>query len=399
MVNFSFHKRGDRLLFILALAVLAGALLSLAVRPRRAKEAGQENATPEIVFTHWWQDDLEKEALLELIRDFESTSRDFKITLYARSYEDLRFGLFNPAVDSPADIVSLDPLWVPELKKRGVLDYAEKPLLSFLNVLYYNTGILTQAGFSRPPKTRGEFLACARAVTAMDGNHWGLALGGGSSRGMFNDVYPWFWSAGQVLIEEGKPVINTRAVTESLSFLATLNSESLIVPGALSAGTERKLDDFISGRTAFMIASAADIELMRERMGESAFGITSVPVPDNYAGRSFYAITGWTAGIHSASAYKEEARIFIDFLAANASRLQEKIPGNGAMPSPDPFYSKIWDIAISAESAEDFFGMAGEHELQEIFREELAGIFSGSTSPAGAAASIQDKWTVLLSSM
>jgi ABC-type glycerol-3-phosphate transport system substrate-binding protein len=133
-------------------------------------------------------------------------------------------------------------------------------------------------------------------------------------------------------------------------------------------------------------------------MGDDAFSITSVPSPDNYTGKNLFAAAGWTAGVYSASDHKEAARLFTAFLAGKASFLSDKagIPETGATPPADPFYSKLWDITISGEIAQDFYGLSGEHELEEIFREELLALFEGKSSPADAASAIQKRWTTVL---
>jgi len=416
MKDFDFRKHGDKLLFALALAVLV--LVVFRSFDRRITQV----AAPRIVFTQWWQNELRLDVLRELIEEFESLHGGIKIVLKEKSYEELRFELFNPAgFDKtnapPGDVFALENLWVPELLKREVIESASLPLLSFINVLYYNVNILKETGFSRPPKTRAEFLACARAVAGKEENHGDLvsgsspsapglfpvsalsiALGGNSFRGIYDDVYPWIWAAGAQLIKDGKPNVNSRPVVESFSFLAALNSEDLIAADAFFTDSQKKLDDFISGRTAFMIAGTKDIRLVRERMGDEAFGITTVPSPDNFAGDSFFASAGWAAGIYSGSSHKEEARLFVAFLSGKASLLSDKAGATPAVPPPvsDPFNSKVWDIAINGEEAQDFSGLAGEHELEEIFREELIALFAGKNSAADAAAAIQEKWQAVL---
>lgn len=418
----AFQKYGDKLLFVLGLAVLVMILFSAG-----GEKAIAAVAAPSVVFTQWRQDDFEKETLRNLVQEFENLHGGIKIVLKDAAYEDVRSELFdsellNPAGSektkaSPGDILALDPLWVPELVKRGIIEneQGEKPrtsglessLLSFIDVLYYNVGMLKDSGFTRPPKTRGEFLSYARAVAAAEKNRagsapgsvFGLALGGSSSRGIYDDVYPWIWAAGAQLIREGKPAVNSRPVVECLAFLASLNSEGLVIPGALSAGAEEKLEDFTAGRAAFMIAPAGDIEFVKEHMGDGAFGISSVPQPDNYAGKTFYGTAGWTVGIYSGSAHKEEAELFAAFLAEKTALLSEQTkaaPGATTPAAPDPLYSKVWDIAIAGESARDFSGLPGEYQLEGIFREELSALFAGEASPAEAAAAIQEKWNTVL---
>ena len=399
----NFWKHGDKLLFVLALAVLVTALFS-----QSWGKTIREAVAPSMVFVQWWQDDNEKKALGKLIQEFENLHTGIKVVLKTMPYEDVRSELFDPGETPPGDIFALDPLWVPELIKKGTIENSAQetgaPLLSFIDVLYYNVEILKKAGFTHPPKTRSEFLTYVRALTPKQENSSSpapdkiraIAMDLNGSRGIYDDVYPWIWSAGTQLIKDGKPVINSRPVIESLSFLASLNSEGFIASNPSSGGGGNKLDDFIAGRAAFMIAPVKDIKPVKERMGDGAFGISSIPIPDNYTGNSFYGSAGWTAGVYSASTHKEEANLFTAFLAEKAPLLSEvtnAIPANDApAAAADPLYSKAWDIAIAGESINDFSGLSGENNLEAIFREELSALFAGKSTADYTAAAIQKRW-------
>ena len=385
MRDFILKKYGDSLLFALALAVLATVLFNSLV-----KKPGEE-PVPVVVFSHWWQDDIGDEFLQNLVEEFESQHVGIRIILNGKSYEELRLELFSTAPlneTRPGDVFALDSLWVPGLVQRERIESAAPPMFSFINVLYYNIGILTEAGFTRPPKTRSEFLRYARALANKPYSALGLALDENNSRAMHDEVYPWLWAAGAQLIRDGKPVVNSRPVSDSLAFLASLNSEGLITPGAFHTDTQKKLEDFISGRTAFMIAPTRYIGFIRERMGDEAFSFTSIPVADNQAAGPFLASSAWTVGIHADSAHREEARLFAAFLAG-------KISPPADAPAPDTFYSKVWDISLSGEAAQDFSGLAVNHELDEIFREGLLSLFAG-TAAAEAAGVIQAGWQNIL---
>jgi len=394
MRNFGFRKFGDNLLFALGLAVLVAALFySLSRRDR-------EPAPVNIVFSQWWQEDLEENTLQNLIAEFESLHQGIRITLNEVSYEDLRSDLFNSAGfdenQAPADVLALDPVWIPKLLEKGVIESPQAPILSFINVLYYNIEILAAAGLTRPPRTRTEFLTTARAVAA-NGQAAVLRLGVNSSRSVFDDVYPWIWAAGIPLITNGNPVVTSAPVVQSLAFLASLNSEGLIAPNAFSADNEKKLESFLSGETAFMIAPTRYIALVREHMGDDAFSVTSVPALDNQTAQPLFASVEWTLGVHSNSARKEEARLFTAFLAGKAPSILYNARGAvPASPVPDPFYAKIWEIALAGEIARDFSGIAAEHDLEKIFREELSSLFAEQASPATAAAAIQQRWQLVL---
>jgi ABC-type glycerol-3-phosphate transport system substrate-binding protein len=402
-----FRKHGDKVLFVLALAFLAAALFRREGSWRPVETRG---VTPRIVFTQWWEGNLDKDTLRELAKEFEELHNGIKVTIEYRSYEDLRRDLFASAeASSPdnasfvgdgsfvADVVALDPLWIPELLEMGSIEDTAITLFSFIDVLYYNVDILKNAGFSRPPKDRSEFIEYARTLAGskelLPGYVLAFALSENSSRGVYDDVFPWIWAAGVRLINDGNPVVNSRQVVESLAFLSALNNEGLIAPDTFRADAARKLEHFISGEVAFMVAPTVYVKQVRERMGDEAFGITSVPAPDNYFGRPLLATAGWALGVHSGSQLKEEARLFAEFLAGKDSAFSEQtgaVPGNGAPPARDAFYSKVWDIAISGESARDFAGLPWT-EMEAAFRDGIVSLFAGRMTPTEAATAIQER--------
>ena len=433
MKAFQFFKDyGDKILFTAGVIVLASILINATVR--RASRPTVTN----LVFTYWTDDRYESKHGKEsfgtrintLIHDFEQRHSDIKITRNETSYEDLRFQLFNSASPenlaqiAEADVFAIDPLWLPALQESGIIDHSEDVFFSFINVLYYNIDLLKHSGFSMPPKTRLEFtnfaLAIAEAHTDKGIFALALALADEGGSGAFNDVYPWIWAGGTPLVKDGAPFATSPPVIDALTFLAHLYEEALIAPDSFSTTGEDKLEAFINGSIAFMLAPAVHIGFVRERMGNDAFGITSIPSPapptrlqinrGERSGRPYFALTGWTVAAKAASAHAEQARLFVDFLVQQAPFLAER---SGAMPGPsallqastgaftsalltDPFHVRVLDIAIAGEAAKDFSGIAVEGELGEIFLQELALLFKGSQLPNETAASIQRRWQVLL---
>ena len=404
MKDFSIKKHGDKLLFYLALAIIAGAIIRLIV-PAVIKQT-----TFSIVFTHYWQDDLEKGVLEDLVEEFENLHSEIKIVIKDRNYEDVRNDLFYPSEEYfPGDVLAIDPLWVPELLERNIIENKwemenpaaarpetqsiESPLLSFMNVLYYNVDILKEAGFSRPPKNRSEFLNYLRVIAEEESPRSTFIIDKNNSRWIYDDIFPWIWAAGIHLINDGIPMVDSRQTIDSFSFLASLYRQSLI----LKEG-EKKPEKFISGEAAFMTAPSNHINYLKKHMGEETFGISNIPVPDNYAGNTFYSSLGWSLGVNKASLNKREARLFAAFLAEKSSLLSAttgEIPGSGAPPiETGAINSKLWDISISSEAAQDFSGLPWT-ELEKIFREELNSLFNGENTPAGAAEAIGKRWSLI----
>ena len=424
-------KYGDRLIFALALTILAAGLVRYIAGSIGAVNKEEEVPPVVLVFSHWRQNFFDndvpsKDALAELMREFEiaegAEGAEIAVVVgiaeVAEVAEDAEVvgiaGIAEVAEDAEdvegagvvgivADVIGVDMLWVSELIERGVVDdewqFSDPvPLLSYMNLLFYNVDILTQAGFVMPPRNRTEFLNYARAVS-VENSRWGIGMALGSYRGIYDDIFPWLWAAGSVLVNDNRPAVNVRQVIDSLTFLADLNNEGLIAPGFFNACSSQKLDDFISGRTVFMIASERDIRYVREHMGDEAFSVTSIPVPDNYAGRSFSSASEWTVAVNPASENIEEARLFANFLFENTPLLAERTgtvsSGFSPRPGDDPHYSKVWDIAITAEMANDFKGLPWV-PLEEIFREELIALFAGDATPASTTAAVQRRWLVVL---
>jgi multiple sugar transport system substrate-binding protein len=352
--------RIDPFLIILALVVLALGLFRYC-----GKQATVEAAAPTLVFTQWWQNELEAETLENLIEEFEALHQDITIALDTRPYEEVRELLFNyspsgsgegPGTELPGDILALDPLWLAELAPKGILD-SRGPffLLSFFFPLFYNTGMLTEAGFNRPPKTWSEFLAYAKAVTDPSRGRYGIVFAGRSPQGIRRDLRSWILASGAFTTDAEAPALAAKPVGETLEFLTTLEKENLIHPRSLFMNEDEKQDAFISGKAAFMIGPIQEIETFRREMGER-FGFTALPVPDGYTGKPVFGASFWSLGIYAGSGYSEEAGIFMDFLAEKAPVLTEKlhaVPGAASNPPSstpgDPFYSKAWDLYTAAD--------------------------------------------------
>jgi ABC-type glycerol-3-phosphate transport system substrate-binding protein len=142
-----------------------------------------------------------------------------------------------------------------------------------------------------------------------------------------------------------------------------------------------KREAFLNGRTAFMIGSAEDMELLKSGLGE-ALDYTAIPVPDNYQGRPIFGSSGWNLAINRISALKEDSRRFIEFLAEHSPLLAHgwAIPeNNNPIFSPDPFYSKAQELYISGNLIQDF-----SRPVAIDFSEELMNLLEGRISAAEA---------------
>ena len=279
------------------------------------------------------------------------------------------------------------------------------PLVSFMDMFFYNIEILSAAGFDRPPKTREEFLACARAVSAMINTYPSSAvsavLGAALKAGPSRDIFSWIWAGGGDFREEKNwPVLNISTMTGDISFFGSLYRENIITAGNFNNTGEQQIEEFAAGRTAMMIASTRDIPYLRERMGEDLFGITTIP-HSGLSGSYNINISGLYAGISLYCEHQEEARNFLVFLAGKREQFCgffRAVPGviSDIVPADyirdDIFYSKAQDIFENSVIVRGFSGKPGAQEYEDAFMEELRAFFTNNRTPLETANSIQKRW-------
>jgi multiple sugar transport system substrate-binding protein len=387
---------------IILLAVAALVLVFSLARLTGMNKMTEEVAAPALVFVHNWES--REEIILSLIDEFKLQYPETEIIAVYKPYNEIRLSLFSNS-DSvieddsiEGDIIAIDPLWISDLTKEEKIEPEEFPILRFFYPLFYNIEILKQAGFSGPPKTRSEFLAQARAVNSPErGIHAiAFALGDAGGQNSYQDIYSWIWAAGIVFPNPqnsqeyarnpgGLTSAQTTGLRETLEFIAALNSEKLLLPGTFTMDENEKMEAFFNGRTAFMIGSAEDMELLKSGLGD-ALDYTAIPVPDNYQGRPIFGSSGWNLAINRNSALKEDSRLFIAFLAEHSPLLAHgwAIPeNNNPLFASDPFYSKAQELYISGNLIRDFSGPQTGPRATD-FREELMNFLEAKISAAEA---------------
>jgi multiple sugar transport system substrate-binding protein len=423
-------RKIDRLLLVLALIVLAAGFMFFRLMKKAAETQKKDTAkNAPLVFTHWWEDEMEEGTLLALAEEFEALHPGLKVQLDNRPYAEILNGLRSPGESSLApDLVGLDPFWFEDLVRQDLLEELDpwestenlpmeppegsdwgyekwgRHLISFINPLYYNIALLQEAGFDRPPKNHGEMLAYARAVTdAGAGQHaLTMAVGPENPWGIYRDVFSWIRSFNPPAFRNSPPDFSAQSLAGALNFLWDLRREECIVPGTFTKTEAEKREDFIQGRAAMMIASVSEIHLLRQRMGEDAFGITLVPGEPVQEGKPLLGLTGWRLGIPRSSARKDEARAFLSFLLERGPLIAEKahaVPGNLSrtmdFSAGDPLYAKAYDMYAAGETVQEFSGVSGVDKFEELVREQLHALFEKGRTPEETAGHIQQQWEKL----
>ena len=289
------------------------------------------------------------------------------------------------------------------------------PLVSFMDLLFYNVDLLKAAGFNRPPKTRDEFFAFSRILT--DSNNEKLANVSGTAMGLCpsdnlalsRDIFSWLWAGGGNFWSEDSdiPDINNRNMTAIIAFLGRLYREGILAQGSFETTGEQRMEQFARGEIGMMITSTSYIPMLKKQMGDN-LGITMIP-GSGTAEKYYIGLNNYYAGISSESVYPDEALKFLFFLTEQRQFLCEKLQAVPGMVSDvfagdyirnDPTNYKVWEIFMHSgtEIVQGFSGKPGGEEFENIFREEIKIFFEGNRTAEVTTTAIQRRWTELVNS-
>ena len=388
MIKQESSAKVDKFLFIAAVAALA-----LAVSVWGFRQIAQSRRTV-IVVSRSGENLFGAEAFGVLAQEFEKHNPDLRIRL----------------ADDGADIVFFDDseigglLAESALASLGPYIHSETearqwalPLVSFTDIFLYNIDILQAADMDRPPKTRAELLAAARAIAEQEAAHpLALGLSEDDPLALRRELYPWIWAVGGELRQDGvrqnggqngdqsgsESVTLSRATTEAIAFFGQLNSEGLLAPGSFEKTRAQRLAEFAGGTIAMMTASSRDIPLLQRSAQGINFSITAIPQTAHSKNR--LGLSEIYGGISTACAQPDEAWAFLAFLAGRKQALEEAlnaVPGShpsaypGSYVENDPLYSKAWDIFEAADIVEYHPAGPLEEETSRIIREKLEEAF------------------------
>jgi ABC-type glycerol-3-phosphate transport system substrate-binding protein len=418
-------KKFDIAIACMALAVLVMAFLFFPVKKFIFKKTT-------LVFSQWFDDDIQREILDGIIAEFEEKHPGISVIAEYRNIDSIKYDceyyldvLQNNGGNNKKknirkfpDIITVDPLWFNDSEKRILFEDQNspespsgaaknesytRPLYAYFNALFYNIGILEEAGFDRPPKTRSE--AAAVCEKLKEKNVYGLSVG----EDFFTDIFPWIWSETdrnmlQTLNgEKDKFNFTEKNAVDSIDFFNRLNIQNMLGRPPFIKNEEEKINNFIAGSTAMITASSKLIKKLEAVRGDIRFGITNIPSKD-YSERPIFNMNCVHAAVLSSSRQKEAALEFISFLsskntalasAAGAVSPDAAVFGYSQTPgesSAGYVYAKAQNMIESSESIDDWKLFSACASLASIAAEEIGSMFMYKRSAEAAAASIKKRY-------
>jgi multiple sugar transport system substrate-binding protein len=296
---------------------------------------------------------------------------------------------------APLDSLLQDPELAAERADNGGSPRWAVPVVSFMYPLYYNIAVLREAGFDRPPKTREEFLAYARA----------LPPGSALSHNNGGELAAWTWAAGLSFFDESQNALNLQALRDSLNFVQAMNPGDAVDAPVFQKSETETYDDFIAGRIVMMTASIAGTGYIQEHAPGLEYSLTTVPPPAAYIGKPRFALGNWSAALTRQSPRAEEAKLFIRFLTAaktNASLAQalSGIPANvNARGTPEERravrggqYDKALAILETGEAVGELALLPGGPALETALGQAAGEIIAGKKTPDECIQALEEFW-------
>lgn len=243
------------------------------------------------------------------------------------------------ALDAPKDFNDFFP---GDIKQYQVGDKIYGiPFTADINLLYYRTDLLKQAGFvdakgdAKPPTTWDEFRDMAKKLTVDEnGKHLGdsgfdsnkVAIYGALFKGANTLASSWeFWNylysfgGSAVSIDESKKSysveINKDPAVKALQFIVDNYKEGIYPKGVPNFDYNEFVTMFLQGKAAMAVNWPYMVDLGKDPKQSQIvdkFTVGLMPKGVKNAGN----IGGWSLHILKASKNKEAARMFIDYLTS-----------------------------------------------------------------------------------
>ena len=242
-------------------------------------------------------------------------------------------------------------------------------------VLFYNTDMFTEAGFS-PPKTWDELKASAAKLTVP--GRYGMAVNVNEATGTYYNFTPFLWSNGG----DEKQLDSPQAV-QALQLWVDLVRSGAMSRSVMNWSSADFDAQFAAGKTAMMISGAWSIPTLN-KSPNLHWAVVPIPVPE--PGKTLINGVGgslWTVPQTGSKDRQEKAAKVLACLndPANMLALAKQTSGTDIPSRPDvaaQYAREVPSMAVFASGIEN--GRAGAAELQTTFPKAAAGLFDAVQS-------------------
>ena len=394
------------------------------------------SAKTEIEWLQWFAAENTRDFYEGLVDEFEAANPGISVKLVTQPFGKVRESIVtDSAIGVGSDVLGLNMPWTTGFLKSDILEpldaYMSKgsnsfktenlvqapigkingktwmvPLNAFPFVMHVNMDLVKKAGFSKPPSSWSELKEQAVAISNLGDGISGIGMPLRSqppSNGPILTFLPLLYSNGGRIMDGTSPNFDNAKVVETLNFINDLKTAGAMAPGFASRTGGVDLEEFIAGRSGFLISPGVHASAVATRNPDLNYDLVRVPTN----GVNAYRVHGWELGIASKSKHKEEAWKFIDFLLskevnAKVAKASRALPGN--LDSLDlvsggatPVMKTQMNILSGDEPVEELRQAPSAVASWSIMTEEMQSMLNGDQSAKEAASKVQSRWLDLIS--
>lgn len=393
-------------------------------------------ADTEIEWLQWFANESTGSFYQDLVDEFEAQNPGIKVKLVTQPFGKVRESIVTDnAIGVGSDVLGLNMPWTKEFLDIGILEPLDAylssaenafdtanlveaplgkingkswmvPLNAFPFVMHVNRGLLNKAGFDKPAANWDELLEQATAISGLGEGISGLGMPYSSqppSNGPILTFLPLLYANGGRIMDGTTPNFDNPKVVETLQFIKTLSDGNALAPGAASRTGGVDLEEFIAGRTGFLISPGVHAGSIANRNPEMDYELVRVPGD----GSKGYRVHGWELGISAKSDHKVEAWRFINFLLskdvnARVAMSSKALPGN--LDALDIVQANA-DEAVAAQAVilskdtpvEEMRLSPKAVASWSVMTEEIQALLRGDQTAKETATNVQARWLELIS--
>lgn len=407
------------------LSVALAAAMVIGVLGCASAASAEEKVTLNALFMK--QAGYSEDDVTNITAEFEKNNPNITVNLTFVAYEELSPKILTSAKTGGYDVILGDCIWPAQFAQAGmVLDLTDKvsslelsdiyqgaldsvtykgryygiPWLNDVKYLFYNKKMLSDAGFTEPPKTWDELLTQAEAIKA---------------KGIVDYPIAWSWSQAECLIcdytaiaggfggtfvdAQNNPTINCDGNKAALDFMVGSIQSGITNPKSLEMIEDDVLSTFVSGNAAFALNWTYMYNAAKDATQSSVVddvGITAIPGTD--AAVSATVNGGMPLMITSGSQYPDQAWEYALYLS---SKDVQKRYAKSALPIWKSLYSDEDVINTNAAVVEaskvqyDYIVNRPQvpyyNELSTAMQAELQNVLLGNESSKDALDNLQAK--------
>ena len=394
------------------------------------------SAKTEIEWLQWFAAENTRDFYEGLVDEFEAANPGISVKLVTQPFGKVRESIVtDSAIGVGSDVLGLNMPWTTGFLKSDILEpldaYMSKgsnsfktenlvqapigkingktwmvPLNAFPFVMHVNMDLVKKAGFSKPPSSWSELKEQAVAISNLGDGISGIGMPLSSqppSNGPILTFLPLLYSNGGRIMDGTSPNFDNAKVVETLNFINDLKTSGAMAPGFASRTGGVDLEEFIAGRSGFLISPGVHASAVATRNPDLNYDLVRVPTN----GVNAYRVHGWELGIASKSKHKEEAWKFIDFLLskevnAKVAKASRALPGNLDLldlvsGGATPVMKTQMNILSGDEPVEELRQAPSAVASWSIMTEEMQSMLNGDQSAKEAASKVQSRWLDLIS--